>query len=193
MAEVQELAETISAAVKAVVALTKQLSNVVGIIEKNIESYWKLKDAASRRKAADDLMELSRQFGHAAFLQGLMSYERTAPEDEVVTLVASRLEDYSNLVDQIITNVEKMFPELVHSEDTSKALKAALDKKKLVKELREFLQSSSNKKGSVSGELADLDFKLTGLQMQSLELGRVIKAHADAVSRPPARGKKTAG
>jgi hypothetical protein len=187
----ESFAETIAGAMKALVTLTKQLTNLVGLVQKNVESYWKLKDAAGRRKAANDLRELSRQFAHLGFLQQLMAYESGSRNDAVIELVTTRLDEYAVEVDKLITSVEKQFPELIKSDGMSKALRAALDKKKLVGELRNFLQTSSKKQSPVFDEVKELVLQFNELAHQSFTLAKIIGAHAEEVSRPPGRGKKS--
>jgi hypothetical protein len=70
-----ELSSTIAAAIKELVALTKQLTNLVGVVKKNVEAYWAIKDSAGRRTAAENIKSLSESFGDLYMIQYTLAYE----------------------------------------------------------------------------------------------------------------------
>ena len=134
---------TIASAIKELAAITMHLTNIAEIIRKNIETYWAIKDAASRRSAYTKIMQLSNKLSFIGFLQATHPDQRVAEiltgrsrykkEEEIAAVISvygKTVEEYTNQVDEIMTLLKESFPELVKSELSTASLKMLLDKKR---------------------------------------------------------------
>jgi hypothetical protein len=169
----------IAAAVKELSQLAKQLTNIAGVLQKNIGSYWKIKDAAHQRTVAIKIEELSRAFSDIGFLQVAMVYAYERP-GEFDTEIAARLEKYANKVEQTLELIQVEFSELIQSDDLLNSLPVLLEKRRVAAELRSFL----NKRISSSArepELIELLKSFIHLGDESIKIARLMRDHADSM------------
>jgi oligoendopeptidase F len=181
----ESVPSTIAAAVKELAALLKQLTNIVAVLQKNIVSYWKIKDAAQQRATAAKIQQLSHSFADLGFLQHAMAYETTA--DEFSTKIAATLDQYANKVEEALKLIEEAFPELIRSDDLVHSLPVLLEKKRVAAELRELLNKRSphSRRGMVGlgdlNEVLELLRSFLKLSQESIEIARVMRTHADSI------------
>jgi hypothetical protein len=187
-----ELSSTIAAAIKELAALTKELTNLVGVIKKNVEAYWAIKDAAARRTASANIMSLSRQFSQMAIPQGTMEMEldynhlskRAGFDDEkYVAKVAERLDNYTNKVDETMRLLKDSFPNLVTSSVAGSSLKALLNKKRVAEQLLDTISqyklASPEEAILVIWEIRKLITAFDLLSRESIEIARLTKTYAE--------------
>jgi hypothetical protein len=131
-----ELSSTIAAAIKELVALTKQLTNLVGVVKKNVEAYWAIKDSAGRRTAAENIKSLSESFGDLYMIQYTLAYEIDqieAPTNLLLWPLTLSISTPTKLMKQY-ASLEGRFP-ICSSQISQRIASLLLDKKRVAKQL----------------------------------------------------------